>query len=105
MFTYIHSLLIEKDDRVRQNILIKFPCVFVILSYSDLFNIWYEIIDGVILLDFDPSSLCNKSSWKLDCGTGIAIDQNGYMSSFIGRFTYHNDKYNINIKEKPGQVK
>ena len=37
---YIRSLLIEKDGRVRQNISILFPCVFVCLSYSDLFNFW-----------------------------------------------------------------
>ena len=29
VFTYIHSLLIEKDGCDRQNISIKFPCVFV----------------------------------------------------------------------------
>ena len=40
VFTYIHSLLIEKDGRVRRNILLEFPCVFVCLSYSDLFNFW-----------------------------------------------------------------
>ena len=38
MFTYIHSLLIEKDDCDRQNISIKFPCVCMCLSYGDLFN-------------------------------------------------------------------
>jgi len=40
MFTYIRSLLIEKDGHVRQNILIKFWCVYVCLSYGDLFNFW-----------------------------------------------------------------
>ena len=29
MFTYIHSLLIEKDVCDRKNILIKFPCIYM----------------------------------------------------------------------------
>ena len=36
MFTYIHSLLIEKDGCDRRNISIKFPCVCVCLSYRNL---------------------------------------------------------------------
>jgi hypothetical protein len=36
----ICSLLIEKDGRAHRNILIKFPCVYVCLSYCDLFNFW-----------------------------------------------------------------
>ena len=42
VFTYIRSLLIEKDGCDHQNISIKFPCVCVCLSYSDLFNFWKE---------------------------------------------------------------
>ena len=42
VFTYIHSFLIEKDSCVRWNISIKFPCVYMCLSYGDLFNFWYE---------------------------------------------------------------
>ena len=41
-FTYVHSLLIEKDGCARRNISLKFPCVFVCLSYSDRFNFWQE---------------------------------------------------------------
>ena len=44
MFTYIRSLLIEKDGRVRQNISIKFLCVFVCLSYSVLLNFTYFVL-------------------------------------------------------------
>jgi hypothetical protein len=32
--------LIEKDGRVRRNISIKFTCVYMCLSYGDLFNFW-----------------------------------------------------------------
>jgi hypothetical protein len=37
-YMLLHSLLIEKDGCVHQNILFKFPCDFVCLSHSDLFN-------------------------------------------------------------------
>ena len=39
-FTNIYSLPIDKDGRACRNISIKFPCVFVCLSYSDPFNFW-----------------------------------------------------------------
>ena len=38
--SYIRSLLIEKDGRVHLNILILIQCVFMCLSYGDLFNFW-----------------------------------------------------------------
>ena len=40
VFTYIYSLLIEKDCRDHQYILIKFPYVYICLFCSDLFNFW-----------------------------------------------------------------
>ena len=37
MFTYIYSLLIEKDICDCRNVSIKFPCVYMCLSSGDLF--------------------------------------------------------------------
>ena len=62
VFIYIRSLLIEKDGHDRQNILIKFPCVYVCLSYGDLFNFCmsfhfpfpYFEIDNLIVIE-----ICN----------------------------------------------
>ena len=39
-FCLTYSLLIYKDGRACQNISIQFPCVFMCLSYIDLFNFW-----------------------------------------------------------------
>ena len=50
MFTYMHSLLNEKDACDRRNILIMFQCVCVCLSYGDLFNFWKEFFPFLSLI-------------------------------------------------------
>ena len=50
VFTYIYSLLIEKDICDRQNISIKLPCVCVCLSSGDLFI--FSIRDFSFLFQF-----------------------------------------------------
>ena len=40
VFTYIYSLLIEKDTYDCQNISVKFLCVYMCLSSGDLFIFW-----------------------------------------------------------------
>ena len=40
VFTYIYSLMIEKDIFDRQNVSVKLPCVYVCLSSEDLFIFW-----------------------------------------------------------------
>ena len=42
VFTNFYSLPIDKDGHACQNISIQFQCVFVCLSFSDLFNFWLE---------------------------------------------------------------
>ena len=51
VFTYIYSLLIEKDISDHQNISVKLLCVYVCLSSGDLFIFFYSccIIHTLVL--------------------------------------------------------
>ena len=69
------SLPIDKDSRACRNISIQFPCVFVCLSFSDLFN----SLKGLVMLtsrgcktDVIPAGITTKSLARLCIFSPIA---------------------------------
>ena len=50
VFSYIYSLLIEKDSCDRQNVSVKLPCVYVCLSSGDFLNFFSKSFLFLFLL-------------------------------------------------------
>ena len=71
LFTYIYSLLNEKDICDRQNVSIKLPCVCVCLSCRDLFLFSVRISSFFSYFLFMEYNFCNSlffaCSWRWEC--------------------------------------
>ena len=101
VFTYIYSLLIEKDICDRQNVSIKLPCVYVCLSSRDLFifsvrvsSLFFLFLKFIGCLDSASGLLGTVKSHFLPC---CISNQNASMQYYFITVCHHCLKSNVSV--------